>query len=138
MKDSVNLQHRGNMSFDVTVNGHHLILDSVKEFGGNNEGPRPKSLMLVALAGCTGMDVVSILGKMRVKYDDFRVVVDGDVTDEHPRHFEKMHIKYYIKGKDIEKDKVLSAITMSQEKYCGVSFSYKQAMELTWELIVEE
>jgi putative redox protein len=138
MKDTVTLQHSENMSFDVQVNGHKIVLDASKEFGGSNRGPRPKSLMLVALAGCTGMDVVSILNKMKVKFDDLKVVVDGNITDEHPKHFDSMHIKYILKGKGISEGKVKTAINLSQEKYCGVSYSLKKAMELTWELIIEE
>ncbi len=115
MKDSVTLQHRENMSFDVSVNGHKMVLDSSREFGGNNAGPRPKSLLMVSLAGCTGMDVVSILDKMRVSFEDFRVNVEGNITEEHPKHFDSMHIKYIIKGKNIPEDKVRSAIELSQE-----------------------
>jgi putative redox protein len=126
------------MLFNVTVNGHDITLDSSAEFGGNNEGPRPKSLLLASLAGCTGMDVVSLLKKMRVEFEDFRVVVEGNVTEEHPKHFDKMHIKYIIRGKDIPADKVNKAIELSQEKYCGVSYTFKQSLELTHELIIEE
>lgn len=138
MKDKVTIQHRENMSFNVKVNGHDMILDSSREFGGNNAGPRPKSLMLVALAGCTGMDVVSILNKMRVKFDDIRIEVEGNITEDHPKHFDHMHIKYILRGKDIPSEKVNNAISLSQEKYCGVSFSYKMAMKITSELIIEE
>jgi putative redox protein len=138
MKDSVTIQQRENMSFDVQVNGHKILLDASKEFGGNDEGPRPKSLLLVALAGCTGMDVASILKKMKVEYEDLKVVVDGNITDEHPKHFDRMHIKYILKGSGISEEKVRTAINLSQDKYCGVSYSLKKAMDITWELIIEE
>lgn len=138
MKDSVSIQHRGNMSFDAKVNGHNIILDSTREFGGNNAGPRPKSLLLAALAGCTGMDVVSILQKMKVKFEDLRIVVEGNITDEHPKHFDHIHIMYIVKGKDIPVEKVKTAINLSQDKYCGVSYSLKKAMNITWELVTEE
>jgi putative redox protein len=99
-------------------------------YGGNNEGPRPKSLMLVALGGCTGMDMASILRKMRVPFESLRVKVSGNIT-EHPKHFDTMHITYYIKGKDIPHDKVETAAKLSQEKYCGVTFSaIRQALSL--------
>jgi putative redox protein len=138
MKDSVSIQHRENMSFTVSINGHELVIDASAASGGSNQGPRPKSLMLAALAGCTGMDVVSILKKMRVEFDDFRVKVEGNVTEEHPMHFDHMHIIYTIKGKDIPEDKVNKAISLSQEKYCGVSYNYRQAMKITYELQIEE
>lgn len=126
------------MSFDVDVNGHKMVIDTGETFGGNNEGPRPKSLMLVALGGCTGMDMASILRKMRVPFESISVKVDGNITDEHPRHFDTMHITYVIKGKDIPKDKVEMAAKLSQEKYCGVTFSYRASIEITHEIIYEE
>jgi putative redox protein len=137
MKDSVTIKHRENMSFSVSINGHELIIDASRGSGGNNLGPRPKSLMLAALAGCTGMDVISILKKMHVVFEDFRVTVEGNITEEHPMHFDHMHIIYTIKGKDIPIDKVNKAISLSQEKYCGVSYNYRQAMKITHELVSE-
>jgi putative redox protein len=138
MKDNIIIGIRNNMSFDVSVNGHKMIIDTTNEFGGNNEGPRPKSLMLVALAGCTGMDVVSILRKMRIAFEDLKINVDGNITEEHPKHFDHMHIIYRIKGKNIPADKVSSVIDLSLEKYCGVNYSYRKAMKITHELIIEE
>jgi putative redox protein len=138
MRDSVSIQYRENMSFNVDVNGHKIVIDSTNEFGGNNEGPGPKSLMLVALAGCTGMDIVSMLKKMRIQFENFRIKVDGNITDEHPKHFDHMHITYIIKGKNIPVNKIKMAVTLSLEKYCGVSYSYRIAMKLTHELIIEE
>jgi putative redox protein len=79
----------GNMAFEAEVNGHTLVLDAIPEVGGENRGPRPKPLMLAALAGCTAMDVISILKKMRVPVEKFNVRAQGDLTDEHPKHFHK-------------------------------------------------
>jgi putative redox protein len=138
MKDGVSIKLKSNMSFEVCVNGHKMIIDAAEEFGGNNEGPRPKSLMLVALAGCTAMDVVLMLRKMRIQFNDLRIDVDGNVTDEHPKHFDQMHIKYIINGKDIPGDKINKAIDLSLEKYCGVNYSYRNSMKITHELIIEE
>ena len=73
------------MSFDSLVSGHHLVMDSSTEHGGNDRGPRPKEVVLSALCGCTGMDVVSILGKMRVQPDSFRIVAEAESAEEHPR-----------------------------------------------------
>jgi putative redox protein len=75
---------------------------------------------------------------MHVEFDDFRVKVEGNITEEHPMHFDHMHIIYTIKGKDIPEDKVNKAISLSQEKYCGVSYNYRQAMKITHELQIEE
>jgi putative redox protein len=138
MKDNVSIRLKENMSFEVNVGGHIMILDTSPEFGGNNGGPRPKSLMLVALAGCTGMDVVSLLRKMKIAFDDLKINVEGNVTDEHPKHFDHMHIIYRIKGPEIPLDKVNKIIDLSLEKYCGVTYSYSKSMKITHELVVEE
>ena len=123
-----------NMAFKAEVNGHEILLDAADAVGGENRGPRPKPLMMVALAGCTGMDVISILKKMRVEVEGFAVRVVGDLTEEHPKHFEKMHVIYEFKGKDLPMDKLEKAINLSEERYCGVSVSYRQAMGITSEI----
>lgn len=138
MTESVEIRHSENMAFEATVNGHKIMIDTAEEFGGTNQGPRPKSLMMVALAGCTGMDVVSILRKMRVEFTDVRVKVEGNITGEHPKHYDHMHIIYIVKGKNLPLDKVESAVNMSKEKYCGVSYNYKASMKITHEIVIEE
>ncbi len=102
--------------------------------GGKDLGPRPKPLILVALAGCTGMDVIAILKKMKVNPDYFNVDVKGEVTEEHPKQFSSMHIVYEFRGKDLPLDKLQKAIDLSQEKYCGVSAMLKKAMPITSEI----
>lgn len=87
----------GGMGFGTDVDGHQIIIDAAPEFGGEDRGPRPKPLMLVALAGCTGIDVVSILKKMRVNFDEFKIIVEGELTEEHPRHFTRMHVVYELR-----------------------------------------
>ena len=134
MKEAVNLLWLNNMAFEADVDGFKIKVDAKADVGGTNQGPRPKPLMMVALAGCTGMDVVSILKKMRVDLESFNVLVEGDLTDEHPKHFVSMHIIYEFKGNDLPMDKLERAIQLSQENYCGVSESYRKAMKLTYEI----
>lgn len=134
MKHNVETAWQGKMKFDSVVSGHHVIIDASAEVGGENAGPRPKELMLTALAGCTGMDVVSILDKMRVELDGFNVNIEADLTDEHPKHYASMHIVYQFKGKDLSMDKLQKAVDLSQERYCGVSFMYKQFATITHEI----
>lgn len=124
------------MSFEAEVNGHKLMLDADESVGGQNRGPRPKPFMLVALAGCTGMDVVSMLTKMRVPFTNFDVRVEGDISEEHPKKFEKMHVIYEFWGKDLPMDKLQKAVNMSEEKYCGVSATLKGNVELSSEIVV--
>ncbi len=133
-KEVINVEWLENMAFKTVVNGHEFVIDAVEKVGGEDRGPRPKPLMMASLAGCTGMDVVSILKKMRVKLDYFNVVVEAELTEEHPKHFIKMHVIYEFKGNDLPMAKLEKAISMSEEKYCGVSATYKQTMELTSEI----
>ena len=123
-----------NMAFEAEVNGHKIIIDAAEPVGGENRGPRPKPLMLVALAGCTGMDVVSILKKMRVEVESFNVVVEGDLTEEHPKQFSQMRVIYEFKGEDLPIDKLEKAINLSEERYCGVSAVYKKAIGIITEI----
>ncbi len=127
-----------NMAFEAEVNGHKIILDAAEPVGGENRGPRPKPLLLVGLAGCTGMDVVSILKKMRVEPESFNVRVVGNLTDEHPKQFTGMHVIYEFKGKDLPMEKLEKAISLSEERYCGVSAMYKKAIGITSEIIIIE
>lgn len=137
-KQEVKISWKDKMAFSANINGHEIMLDAAEKVGGENRGPRPKPLMLAALAGCTGMDVVSILKKMRVEVEDFNVSVEGDLTEEHPKQFSKMHVIYEFKGKDLPMDKLKKAVSLSEERYCGVSATYRQAMEITSEIKVSE
>ncbi|HOW41175.1 MAG TPA: OsmC family protein [Bacteroidales bacterium] len=137
-KQSITTKWIENMAFETEVNGHKIILDASEEGGGENKGPRPKLLMLSALGGCTGMDVISILSKMKVVPDDFRVIVEGDITEEHPKHFNKMHVIYQFTGKNLPLDKLQKAVSLSEERYCGVSATYRKAMEITSEIKIIE
>ena len=137
-KEQVKINWLENMAFKAEVNRHEIILDAAEKVGGENRGPRPKPLMMTALAGCTGMDVVSILKKMRVEFEDFSVLVEGDITEEHPKQFTKMHVIYAFKGKNLPLDKIQKAVSLSEESYCGVSASYRKAFEITSEIQITE
>jgi putative redox protein len=79
---------------------------------------------------------VSILKKMKVTPDGFEVKIEANQTEEHPRHFDKMHLVYEFRGDDLPLEKLQQAVNLSQEKYCGVSFMYRQIMELTHEIVI--
>ena len=127
-----------NMSFESEINGHKIVVDAKEEVGGQDKGPRPKPLMLAALGGCTSMDVISILKKMRVELKSLNVIVEGELSEEHPKHFTKMHVIYEVEGDNIPLDKIQKAVTLSEEKYCGVSVVYRQAIEITSEIRIRE
>ncbi len=134
MKHIVDTEYKDALTFVSKVNGHEVTIDAALNVGGRDLGPQPKELMLVSLGGCTGMDVISILKKMRVEVDYFNVRVEADVTEEHPKHYTAMHIIYQFKGKDLPMDKLEKAINLSQDRYCGVSYVYRKAMKLTYEI----
>eukprot|EP01156_Anaeramoeba_ignava_P019853 Anaeramoba_ignava/a98978_10.p1 GENE.a98978_10~~a98978_10.p1 ORF type:complete len:143 (-),score=17.49 a98978_10:598-1026(-) len=137
-KNKVEINWKENMAFEAEVNGHKFIIDAVEKVGGEDRGPRPKPLMLAALGGCTGMDVVSILKKMRVEVDDFNIVVDGEQNEEHPVQYINMHIRYEFTGKNLPLDKIEKAVNLSQERYCGVSDFYRKVIPITHEIVINE
>jgi len=127
-----------NLAFETQVGDHSIILDADPKVGGNNSGPRPKPLLLASLAGCTGMDVVSLLKKMRVDYTDLEIKVNGELTKEHPRYYHKIHVTYLLKGIQIDRSKVEKAVILSQERYCGVTAMLRKAAEITYEILIIE
>ena len=112
MKETVRVNWTNNMAFEADVEGYKIKLDTKEDQGGTNQGPRPKLLMMVSLAGCTGMDVVSILKKMRVDVDEFWIDIEGDLTEDHPKHFTRMHIIYNFRGSNLPSDKLEKAIEL--------------------------
>ncbi len=138
MKQDINISWKDGMAFEAEVNGHKLMLDAGEQSGGRDLGPRPKTLMLVALAGCTAMDVISILTKMRVELKNFDVRVEGEQSEEQPVHFTSMHIIYEFWGENLPVEKLEKAINLSHERYCGVSAVYRKAMPVTHEVILHE
>lgn len=120
--------HRpGTMAFDIELHGHTWPVDADEQFGGTDVGPRPKPMILSSLAGCTGMDVVSILNKMKQSYTSFRIDVDGTLTDEHPRVYSDIEVRYYFEGSELDHKRVLRAVNLSTERYCGVSAMLRKA-----------
>jgi putative redox protein len=128
------------MAFEAHLEGFTFNIDADEKFGGQNKGPRPKGLTLVSLAGCTAMDVISILGKMRVaqKIDSFEVATDGVIEKELPKRILEVVIKYIFKGNDLPMEKLKHAIQLSQENYCGVSATLKPSVKISHQLIVND
>ena len=138
MKETITTKWLSDLAFEAEVDGHKIYMDSSMEHGGKNTGPRPKPLMMIALAGCTGMDVAAILKKMKVDFEEFSVEVEGDITEDHPKRFEEMKVIYRFKGKDINRKNVEKAVNLSVTRYCGVSANYEKAFPITHEIIIEE
>lgn len=131
---SIDVEWTQNMAFKALVQGHEIMLDLDETSGGKDEGPRPKPLLMVALAGCTAMDVVSILKKMKVEPEYFNVKAEGEITESHPKRYTKIHLIYEFKGKELPIDKISRAIELSQTQYCGVSETLRTSVEITSEI----
>ena len=137
-KTKIHANLKDNMAFEMNLDGHKLITDASEDIGGNNLGPRPKQLLLAGLIGCTGIDVMSILKKMKVEFDDCIIEVEADNTEEHPRVYENIHLTYIFRGKDLPRKSLEKAVTLSQNKYCGVSAMLEKATSITYDIIIEE
>jgi putative redox protein len=133
-KQNAGVQWTSDMAFRASVNGFDFMIDADEKVGGHNLGPRPKPLLLVALAGCTAMDVISILRKMRIEPSYFNIEAEGDITEEHPKHFTRIHLVYEFRGDNLPLEQLQKAVSLSQEKYCGVSETLKKALEITSEI----
>lgn len=116
----------GGMTFQTELENHQIIIDTKEEDGGNDLGPRPKQLMLVSLAGCTGLDVVSTLNKMRVAYNNFEIDVEATQTEEYPKIYNWVKVTYRISVSKDDQSKVEKAVQLSQDKYCGVSEMFRK------------
>ena len=110
---------------------HWVTMDGPESFGGSDAGTRPKELLLIALGGCTGSDVITILQKKKVQINNFEMNISADVADEHPQVFTKINVEYVFHGKDIQEKDVERAIELSQTKYCSVTHTLNKAMEIT-------
>ena len=128
-----------NMQFKSdNPSGHELHIDAGEEFGGNSAGMRPKALMLSSLAGCSGLDVVALLNKMRVEIDKFKIVVKGELTDEHPKFYHKVKVDYHFTGNNLAEDKIEKAVSLSVEKYCGVMEMFRQFAKIETEIFINK
>lgn len=129
---------QGGLEFSVDQDGHAFTIDGSEEFGGRDRGPRPKNLLLTALIGCSGMDVVSILEKMKIRDFGLTISAHGEYTREHPRIFEYINIHYVFTGKELPRSKLHRAVTLSQEKYCGVTAILGKTAQINHEIIIRD
>ena len=110
------------LAFDATADtGHTVRIDTSIEGGGLGSGMNPKKMLLGSLNACSGMDVVEMLKKMRIAFTKFEIEAEAEQTEEHPKVFKSINMVYRIDVKPEDLDKVTRAVTLSQEKYCGVS-----------------
>lgn len=125
----------GKMAFDSHIKDHTIRIDT-EEPEGFGSGPNPKPLMLSALAGCTGIDVVELLRKMRVELESLSMDIEADLTEDTPQVYEHIRLVYYFKGPGLaeKREKVEKAVTLSQEKYCGVTAMLKMVCPVDYRI----
>jgi putative redox protein len=114
----------------VSDSNHWITLDGPKEFGGFLAGPRPMELVLLGVAGCAAMDVLSILRKKKVKLSDFKVEAEAEQAEKHPQVFTKIKLNYMFYGENIRPADIERSIELTEEKYCGATAMLKSAVEI--------
>ena len=118
-------------AFDSYQNNAKIDIESGAGFG-------PKALLLTGLAGCSGIDVVDVLEKMRVPFANLVIDAEAEQTEEHPRVFKTIHLTYHIKTEEENRDKVKKAIDLSLEKYCGVAAMLKKNSDILYEIVITQ
>jgi putative redox protein len=125
----------GGMTFDAESRGHHLMTDSVGGVG-KDRGPTPTELLLMGLAGCTAMDVVSILQKKRQPVTGVVVRAEGEQADEHPHRFTRIVVTYEVAGEGVELAAVERAVALSEDKYCSVAATLREPTEILTRIVL--
>lgn len=135
MAQKVTTHWKGNMQFESdNPNGKTVLMDTSTENRGHNSGLGPKAMMLSSLAGCSGLDVVSILDKMKVKISDFRMDTYGELTEEHPKYYHTVSIEYHFYGEGLDEKKIKKAVDLSIDKYCGVMEMFRKFAKVKTEI----
>mgnify|MGYP001087353667 FL=1 len=138
MKHEIKTQWKGDLLFHADSMGGSFDIDAAEAVGGTNKGLRPKALMLTSLAGCSGIDIASLLKKMRAEVEGMEIDVSAELTTEHPKYYNKVHVTYRFYGKEFKKDKIEKAVQLSIDKYCGVIEMFRKFAEITTEIIYLE
>ena len=136
MELKADIDWQDGLAFRANLDGFDFVIDGAPQAGGRNLGPRPKGLTLVSLAGCTAMDVISILGKMKVKVEKFHVATAAQLAEEHPKKFLSIRITYSFTGAGITPEPLRKAIALSEEKYCGVRATLIPAVAISHEIVL--
>jgi putative redox protein len=129
---------KGKMSFNGTSDsGFSVPLGTDADLGGDNDGLRPMELIAIGLAGCTGMDVISILSKKKQKVTGFEVQVHAEKSAEHPKVFTKIEVEYVVNGEDIDRAAVERAVELSVTKYCPAQAMLVKAVPITHKITIK-
>lgn len=133
MQLTADIRWAGRMTFIGKAGSNHLVpMDTTADFEGDSSATKPLELVLIALGGCTGMDVVPLLKKMRQDVTGVTLNITAERSEEHPRVFTSIAIEYVVTGRGIEEEKVKRAVELSQEKYCSVSAMLKKSCPISY------
>jgi len=136
MTNKVSTHWKGALQFESdNPSGKLVMMDASIENGGYNSGLSPKAMILSSLAGCSGLDVVAILKKMKVKFSDFRIDTYGELTTNHPKYYHQVKVEYHFYGEDLNETQIQKAVNLSVEKYCGVMEMFRRFAEVETEII---
>jgi len=136
-KEAIVKQVQGTTLIARADSAHWVTMDGSPTFGGSNAGSSPKELLLMALGGCTAMDVIPILRKKHAPVENIEIRVVGSVRDEHPQVFTDIHVEYIVRGEGINPDDVEHAIELSTTKYCSVSAMLSGNVKITHSYRIE-
>jgi putative redox protein len=117
--------------------GHAIVLDTTADHGGTDTGTKPMELLLDAVAGCTAMDVVPLLRKMRVNFTGLEINVKAERSEEHPKVLTRIDLEYVVSGPAVDESAVKRAVDLSQEKYCSVSAMLRKSCPINYAVRVQ-
>ncbi|MFH1312118.1 MAG: OsmC family protein [Candidatus Eisenbacteria bacterium] len=133
----IRMKWDGDMRFvSTTESGASVTLEPGPAFGGTGKYPTPMELLAIGLGACTGMDIVSILEKMRVGLKKLDIEVETKRREEHPRYYEEMKITYVVSGDDLTEEKARKAADLSNEKYCSVGVMLREKAKIEYDVKV--
>ncbi len=128
----------GDMKFiGKTEQGATVTMEPGKAYGGSGGNPTPMELVAIALGGCTGMDIVSILKKMRVNLRKLAIEIKVKRREEEPRYYESIHLTYIVSGENLTEEKVRRATDLSNQKYCSVGIMLRDKARITYDVRIE-
>ena len=134
MINKIEVSWKGEMLFESVAPEGKVMIDAAEDVGGQGKGLRPKAMMLTSLAGCTAMDVASLLKKMRAEVAEFKIEVEANLTEAHPKVYDKVKVIYKFYDKDFQKDKIEKAVNLSVERYCGVFEMFRKFSDISHEI----
>ncbi|MFP4844481.1 OsmC family protein [Winogradskyella sp. PE311] len=136
MADKITTHWKGGLTFESdNPSGKFVTMDTNIDGQDERYGLSPKAMMLSSLAGCSALDVISTLDKMKEDIDDFKIDVSGELTDEHPRYYHSVVVDYHFYGTDLNKKKCERAVELSVDKYCGVMEMFRKFAKIETNII---